>query len=168
LPVKAIYAGSFDCYTNGHNDIVRKAAALFDELHIVIANNSEKQRRFPAELMLDAIRETVAEEGIDNCSVSICSGMVAEYCIENDIRYFVRGLRNSLDYNYEENIAAANKLIAPNLETIYFRAENSAISSSLIDEMIKYNQDIANLVPPAVRRAIFKYLGEQAQIKTNP
>ncbi len=149
--MKAIYAGSFDCYTNGHHDIVRKAAAIFTQVHIVIANNSEKRRRFPVDPMVEAIRQTLAEDGLSNCIVCSTAGMVAEYCNEHGIKYFVRGLRDNLDYNYEESIAAANKLIAPQLETIYLRAENRAISSTLIAEMLKYGKDISGFVPEAVK-----------------
>ena len=151
---RAIYAGSFDCYTNGHHDISKKAARLFDELHIVIAINSQKTRRFPAEEMAEAIRESLREDGIDNCIITVCSQITADYCIENDVGYFVRGLRNSLDYNYEETIACANKLFAPELETIYLRAENAAISSSIVEEMFYYGKDISGLVPGPVYRLL--------------
>lgn len=132
--MNAVYAGSFDCYTNGHHDIVKKAAVLFDRLYIVIAVNSEKRRRYPAELMQTAIACT----------------------LENDIGYTIRGLRNRMDYDYEENIAAVNKLIAPNLETVYFRADNNGISSSLIAELSKYRKDFSGLVPPAVNELMLQ------------
>lgn len=132
--MNAVYAGSFDCYTNGHHDIVKKAAVLFDRLYIVIAVNSEKRRRYPAELMQTAIART----------------------LENDIGYTIRGLRNRMDYDYEENIAAVNKLIAPNLETVYFRADNNGISSSLIAELSKYRKDFSGLVPPAVNELLLQ------------
>ena len=132
--MNAVYAGSFDCYTNGHHDIVKKAAVLFDRLYIVIAVNSEKSRRYPAELMQTAIART----------------------LENDIGYTIRGLRNRMDYDYEENIATVNKLIAPNLETVYFRADNNGISSSLIAELSKYRKDFSGLVPPAVNELLLQ------------
>ena len=69
--MKAVYAGSFDCYTNGHHDIVRKASRLFDEVHIVIAVNSSKKRSYPAEQMAEAIRAALEREGLSNCKVSI-------------------------------------------------------------------------------------------------
>ena len=132
--MNAVYAGSFDYYTNGHHDIVKKAAVLFDRLYIVIAVNSEKRRRYPAELMQAAIART----------------------LENDIGYTIRGLRNRMDYDYEENIATVNKLIAPNLETVYFRADNNGISSSLIAELSKYRKDFSGLVPPAVNELLLQ------------
>lgn len=132
--MNAVYAGSFDCYTNGYHDIVKKAAVLFDRLYIVIAVNSEKRRRYPAELMQTAIART----------------------LENDIGYTIRGLRNRMDYDYEENIATVNKLIAPNLETVYFRADNNGISSSLKAELSKYRKDFSGLVPPAVNELLIQ------------
>mgnify|MGYP002868985446 CR=1 FL=1 len=151
---KAIYAGSFDCYTNGHHDIVRKASRLFDQLYIVVSCNSEKVRRYPVAEMIGAIRESLAQDGITNCVVDSCDGVVADYCLAHQIGYFVRGLRNSLDYNYEETIACANKLIAPALETVYLRADNAAISSSIVDEMLRYGKDFSGLVPKPVYRVL--------------
>ena len=154
--MNAVYAGSFDCYTNGHHDIVKKAAVLFDRLYIVIAVNSEKRRRYPAELMQTAIARTLENDCLTNCTVCIHDGVVADFCIENDIGYTIRGLRNRMDYDYEENIAAVNKLIAPNLETVYFRADNNGISSSLIAELSKYRKDFSGLVPPAVNELLLQ------------
>ena len=86
----------------------------------------------------------------------IHDGVVADFCIENDIGYTIRGLRNRMDYDYEENIAAVNKLIAPNLETVYFRADNNGIPSSLIAELSKYRKDFSDLVPPAVNELLLQ------------
>ncbi len=155
--MRAVYAGSFDCYTNGHHDIVKKASAMFEKLYIVVAANSEKSRRYPADLMADAINCTLKEEGITNCVVQVYEGVIADFCNENDIGYTIRGLRNRMDYDYEENIAAVNKLIAPKLETIYFRADNSGISSSLIAELSKYRKDFSGLVPRAVNNLLLEY-----------
>ena len=77
--MNAVYAGSFDCYTNGHHDIVKKAAVLFDRLYIVIAVNSEKRRRYPAELMQTAIARTLENDGLTNCTVRIHDGVVADF-----------------------------------------------------------------------------------------
>ena len=148
--MKAVYAGTFDCYTNGHHFIVRKACRLFDEVHLVIAENLEKKRVYPAAAMAGAIKETLRREHIGNCRVSIYHGLVAEYCQENQINYFVRGLRNNLDYSYEENVAEVNKLINPEMDTIYFRAEDIAISSSMVKELHSFGRDVSCYVPPAV------------------
>ena len=147
---KAIYPGSFDPFTNGHLDIVKKAAALFDEVDVVIGVNSNKRRTFAAEAMKLAIEKTLQELGLHNVSVIIHDGLVAAYAKENDIPYMIRGLRNNMDYNYEENIAEVNKLINPRLEYVYFRAENVAVSSSMVKELRSYGRDISPYVPKAI------------------
>ena len=146
----AIYPGSFDPFTNGHLDIVLKASKLFDQVHILIGVNAAKTRSYDSQKMKLAIEKTLKERGITNCDVCIYEGLVAEYTKEKNIGYMIRGLRNNLDYNYEENIAEVNKLINPKLEYVYFRAENVAVSSSMVKEMNIYGKSAAKFVPPAV------------------
>ena len=147
---KAIYPGSFDPFTNGHLDIVKKSAALFDEVHVVIGVNSQKKRTFEAESMRKAIEQVMESLGITNVKVEVYEGLVAEFARQNQIRYMIRGLRNNMDYNYEENIAEVNKLINPDVENIYFRAENVAVSSSMVKELYTYGRDISKYVPKKV------------------
>lgn len=147
---RAIYPGSFDPFTNGHLDIVKKAAALFDEVNVVIGVNANKRRTFSAEAMKPAIEKTLQELGLDNVTVTIHDGLVAEYAKQNDISYMIRGLRNNMDYNYEENIAEVNKLINPRMEYVYFRAENVAVSSSMVKELRSYGLDISPYVPKEI------------------
>ena len=147
---KAIYPGSFDPFTNGHLDIVKKSAALFDEVYVVIGINSAKRRAVDSELMKKAIEATVADLGLTNVRVAVYEGLVAQYAKENGIKYMIRGLRNNMDYNYEGNIAEVNKLINPTMEYVYFRAENVAVSSSMVKELHAYGQDISVYLPKAV------------------
>lgn len=153
---KAIYPGSFDPFTNGHLDIVKKAAALFDEVVVIIGVNPKKKRTFIAENMKRAIEDTMKENGIDNVSVIWLDGLVAQYAKEIGAQYMIRGLRNNLDYNYEENIAEVNKLVNPNLEYVYFRAENVAVSSSMVKELAHYEQDVSVYVPGSVYECMKK------------
>lgn len=150
----AIYPGSFDPFTNGHLDIVKKSALLFDKVYIVIGTNANKKRTFNCEGIKKAIEETLVQNNITNCTVCVYEGLVAQFAKENDIKYMIRGLRNNMDYNYEENIAEVNKLINPRMEYIYFRAENVAVSSSMVKELFSFNQDISKYVPAP----IFKYI----------
>ena len=150
--MKAIYAGSFDCYTNGHHHIVRQACRVFEELHIVVADNINKKRIFPPEDMVKVILQSLEEDGITNCRVCAYNRLIADYCNENQIDFLVRGLRNSMDYSYEENVASVNKLINPRLESIYFRADNAAISSTMVREMLTYGRDVSSYVPGPVWR----------------
>lgn len=150
----AIYPGSFDPFTNGHLDMVKKAAKLFDSVHILIGVNANKKRTYSSLQMQKAIEETLRNNHISNCEVIIYGGLVAEYTKKNGIKYMIRGLRNNMDYNYEENIAEVNKLINPELEYVYFRAENVAISSSMVKELNYYGKGILNFVPEPVWRVI--------------
>ena len=150
----AIYPGSFDPFTNGHLDIVRKASEIFDKVYVVIGVNAEKRRSFPADRIAAAITETIAQHGIQNCVVVIWEGLVAEYARMMGTDYMIRGLRNNMDYNYEENVAAVNKLINPKLEYVYFRSNNVAVSSSMVKELHSYGKDVSEFVPAAVMRLL--------------
>ena len=150
----AVYAGSFDPFTVGHLDIVRKASRIFDSVTVLIGKNSEKKRSFPAEDMRDAIEKVLAFEKLDNCKVVVDEGIVADYCKEHGISFVVRGLRNNMDYNYEENIAKIIELINPELECVYLRANNEAISSSMVKELLLYGKDISDFVPVVVKEKI--------------
>jgi len=151
---KAIYPGSFDPFTYGHMDTVRKAAKLFDEVYILIGVNSKKKRNYDTEAMKAAIEQALLDESITNGIVCVYEGLVAEFARDNGIGYMIRGLRNNMDYNYEENIAEVNKLMNPDMETVYFRADNSGISSSMVRELLGYGRDVSKYVPAAVCRIL--------------
>ena len=150
----ALYAGSFDPYTNGHHGIVKKACALFDEVVVMIAVNVQKKRSGDAEAMRAAIQQALEADGLDNAKAVTHAGLVADYCAEHGIGWYVRGLRNSMDYNYEENLAQVNHLINPALESIYLRSDEPAISSSMVRELQSFGKDIKNYVPAAVWKVI--------------
>ena len=149
----ALYAGSFDPYTNGHHAIAKKAAALFDEVVVMIAVNLEKKRAFDAEAMRRAIQQALDADGL-NARAVIHTGLVADYCAERDILWYVRGIRNNMDYNYEENIAQINHLIDPRLESIYLRSDEPAISSSMIRELLAFGKTVGAFVPGPIREII--------------
>lgn len=151
---EAIYAGSFDPFTNGHLDIIKKASKLFDKVVIVVAINKNKSRTYNTDKMCSAIEVTLKENNITNCIVGSWDGLIADLMYSWEINYLIRGLRNVTDYNYEENMAIVNKLINPNIEYVYFRADNAAISSSMVKELNNYRQDISAFVPEAVLNII--------------
>lgn len=147
---KALYAGSFDPFTNGHLDIAKEASELFDEVYICVAHNPNKKRTTDEYNMVDAIRDTLKENGIYNAYVLVIDGLVADFCMKNNIEYLVRGLRNTSDYMYEENIAKINAEVNPNLKTVYFRAKNDVISSSMVRELYNYGKDISAYLPKEI------------------
>lgn len=150
----AIYPGSFDPFTNGHLDMVKKGCELFEKVYILIGVNADKKRTYDSGLMKDAICKVLEDNGINNCEVVVHEGLVAQYMKDNNIKYMIRGLRNNMDYNYEENIAEINKLINPELDYVYFRAENVAVSSSMVKELKSYGKDVSKFVPEAVLQVI--------------
>lgn len=151
MSTKAIYAGSFDPFTNGHLNIVRKASKLFDEVHVVVAANAGKRRAFSSFEMSRAVSQTVKKEKLGNVYVCVYDGLVGEYAQKIGAQYLVRGLRNQVDFGYEENIAEVNKMVYPELETVYLRADNSAISSSMVRELRSYGKDVSEFLPMAVQ-----------------
>ena len=145
----ALFAGSFDPYTVGHHAIVRKAAALFDEVVVLIGVNIEKRRAFDAEAMRRAIQAAIDADGL-NARAVIHTGLVADYCAQNGIRWYVRGLRSAADYSYEENAAQVNHMINPDLETVYLRGDAPAVSSSMIRELMAFGRPVDAFVPESV------------------
>lgn len=142
-----LYAGSFDPFTNGHLSIVKEASLIFDKVYVVVASNSEKSRFMNMDYSLVYIQTAINKAGIENVEVLSCDTMVALMCENLGVDYLVRGLRNTTDYMYEENIAKINREINPNLKTIYLRGENDVISSSMVRELLKYGHDVSKYVP---------------------
>jgi pantetheine-phosphate adenylyltransferase len=153
---KAIVAGSFDPFTNGHLTIVKKAAAIFDEVIVAIGTNVNKKRNYDSKEMCEAINKTLIFSGLTNCKCVVVSGPIATYCEDNDIKYTVRGLRNNMDFHYESEITKINRLINPKLETVYLPADNDAISSSMVREFLQLNLSIKDYVPSDVLKFIYK------------
>lgn len=144
----AIFPGSFDPFTKGHQDIVLRGLALFDEIIVAIGYNSAKsQRYFPIEFMVEKINETFRDE--PRISVQTFSELTAEFARRNGARYLLRGLRNTTDFEYENSIAQVNRQLNPELESVFLITSPAfaAISSSIIREVHRYNGDVSSLIP---------------------
>lgn len=150
------YPGSFDPFTNGHLHVVKSASKLFDKVVIGIGINSEKQRRFPKEIMEDAIKECLIENNLLNVEVITYDDLSIDAAIKCNANYMIRGLRNDMDYHYEENFAQINEELA-NLDTIYIRSGKFGfISSTMIMDLINNKRDISNYVPRTIINKIIK------------
>jgi pantetheine-phosphate adenylyltransferase len=144
----ALFPGSFDPFTRGHEDIVLRGLNLFDEIIIAIGYNSGKtQRYFPIEFMLEKITQTFGNH--PSISVQVYSELTAEYARKNKAKFLLRGLRNTTDFEYENSIAQVNKQLYVELESVFLitSPQFAYISSSIIREVHKYKGDISQLIP---------------------
>lgn len=152
----AFYPGSFDPFTNGHLHVVKTACKLFDMVIIGIGINSKKKRRFSNEIMKKAIEKTLSAENIENAKVIIYDKLSVDIAKENNCSFLIRGLRNDMDYQYEESLAQMNEDIS-GLDTIYLRSGLLGfISSSMVTELINHNKDVSKYLPKEVYLAIKK------------
>ncbi len=151
---KAVFPGSFDPLTVGHEDIVKRALPLFDEIVIAIGVNTQKKYLFPLEKRTQWLKETFAE--YDNVSVETYEGLTVKYCLSIGATYILRGIRSAADFEYEKTIAHLNESMAPGLETVLILAkpEFSSISSTIVREIVIGNGDVSKFVPAAVLRGI--------------
>lgn len=148
------YAGSFDPFTNGHLHVIERSARLFDKVIVGIAVNSAKARRFPQEPMEKAMREVFRREGLTNVEVVAYEDLTVDVAKKYGATYLVRGLRNNMDYEYEENISSINEEIS-GLDTVYIRAGKlGTLSSSMIMDLLRYNKDVDQYLPPEVQEVI--------------
>lgn len=143
----AIFPGSFDPFTKGHEDIVLRGLKIFDEIIIAIGNNSSKQRYIPIEDMVGKIEETFV--GNANVKVQVYQGLTSSYAREVNARYILRGLRNTTDFEYENTIAQANLSLNNELETVFLITSPALayISSSIVRDIHKYNGDVSAFLP---------------------
>jgi pantetheine-phosphate adenylyltransferase len=161
----AVYPGSFDPFTNGHLDVVSRAARIFDTVTIAVLENRRKANSnlFPIEQRLEIIREATAH--ITNVEVDSFRGLTAEYARERGVAVLVRGLRAVSDYEFELQIAHLNRQLNANLETVFILAATrwSFVSSSIVREVASYGGDVSKLVPPASNRAIVEHFARASQ-----
>lgn len=144
------YAGSFDPFTNGHLHVVETSAKLFDKVIVAIGAHSNKEKRFNKNKMRDAIEKVLKSRNLDNVSVIIYDGFTSDIALKNGTTFLIRGLRNGMDYQYEENISTINE-VTSNLDTIYIRAGKlGSISSSMVMELLQYNKDVSDYVPKEI------------------
>lgn len=146
----AIFPGSFDPFTRGHESLVHRVLPLFDELIIAIGINSHKSYYFSLEKRKRWIEETFA--GVSKVSVESFSGLTIDYCRSKNARFIVRGLRTTADLEFEKAIAQMNKAMADEIETLFIlpTPELSAINSTIIRDIVRNGGDASKFVPEAI------------------
>ena len=147
----AFFPGSFDPITKGHEDIVRRAIPMYDQIIVALGVNSSKNYMFSFEQRLKWIKDTFKD--CTNIKVISYEGLTIDACKKYNAKYILRGLRNSNDYEYEKSIAMMNQALAPDIETVYLNTppEWSAISSTIIRDIIKNQGDSAAFLASGVQ-----------------
>jgi pantetheine-phosphate adenylyltransferase len=150
----AIYPGSFDPITNGHLDVARRAATMFDRVIVAVARNAEKTPMFSVQERVALARGAV--QNVKNVTVEAFDGLLVEYARRKKALVIVRGLRAVSDFEYELQLALMNRRLEPRVETIFLapKDEYTFISSRMVKEIAKLGGDVGAFVPPAVKRAM--------------
>lgn len=156
-PRCAVYSGTFDPFTLGHEDVVRRAAGLFDRLVIAVAVAHHKKTLFSLDERVRQVEQAVqslAEAG--RISVLPFDGLIMDFCAQQQASAVVRGVRNLTDFDYEAQMAAMNRKLRPQVETVFLLpdAPLQCISSTLVREISKLGGDVSQMVSPAVAAAL--------------
>ncbi len=150
----ALYAGSFDPITRGHEDLMLRSLAYVDRLIVAVATNSTKNPIFTVQERVDLIRATVSNES--RITVKSFDGLLVEFAAQEGAQLLIRGLRAVSDFEYEYQMALMNRHLSPKLETVFMvpSLDTTYISASLVREIARYGGDVSSLVHPAVAAAL--------------
>lgn len=160
MKTTAVYPGTFDPVTLGHLDIIRRGAALFDRLVVAVAVNIDKKRLFPAADRIGFLeRETAGLPGVEVCAMN---GLLVDFAKEIGAVAILRGLRAVSDFEYEFQMAAMNRKLRPDVETVFLMSGESTtfISSRLVKEIAGMGGDVRPFVPPSVIPELQRRMGE--------
>jgi len=156
----AVYPGSFDPVTHGHIDVVRRAAAVFDRVIVAVLANPRKQPLLATEdrvaILRRSLDETLARATAGRLEVAAFDGLTVDFCHAREATFIVRGLRAISDFEAEIQLAHNNRILAPDVDTVFFMTslEHSYVSSSLVKEIATFGGDVSGMVPPAAVEAL--------------
>jgi pantetheine-phosphate adenylyltransferase len=161
----AVYPGSFDPITNGHLDIVERAATVFDTLIVAVLENPKKAPLLSVTERIDVIRQAldVAGAPAERIEVAAFDGLTVDFAKQHAASAIVRGLRAISDFETEMQLAHNNRVLAPAIDTVFFMtsAANSYVSSSLVKEIASFGGDVSRMVPMAAREALARALARR-------
>jgi pantetheine-phosphate adenylyltransferase len=154
----AVYPGSFDPITNGHLDIVARASAVFDTVVVAVLANPRKAALLGVEDRIRIIGEALADTGLaaGRVQVTAFDGLTVDLCRTRGAGAIVRGLRAISDFETEMQLAHNNRVLAPDIDTVFFMTSvaNGYVSSSLVKEIARFGGDVSAMIPPAAQRAL--------------
>jgi pantetheine-phosphate adenylyltransferase len=153
----AVFPGSFDPFTVGHEALVRRALPLFEKVIIAVGENAEKKTLFSIEMRIKMISKVFEEES--RVEVMRFSGLTVDFCRKHNAGYIVRGLRTSADFEYERALGQMNRKMAPGVDTIFLltSTEHTPVNSTIVRDIIKHGGDASPFVPASIN--ISDYLG---------
>lgn len=146
----AVFPGSFDPVTKGHENIVRRSAPLFDEIILAVGVNADKKPYFPLEKRLEWLKMVFSD--VKNVSVDHYSGLTVDYCVTKNANYILRGLRTSADFEFERSVGQINRMLNPQIEIVFMLTppEYTPVNSSIVRDIHRNGGDIQLFVPASV------------------
>jgi pantetheine-phosphate adenylyltransferase len=158
-PLTAVYAGTFDPLTLGHEDLLRRASALFGRLIVAVAAGHHKRTLFTADERLEIAREATAH--YKNVEVMPFRGLLRDFMVQNGGKVVVRGVRGATDYDYEFQMAGMNRQLMPDVETIFMTPGDryAFVSSTFVREIATLGGDVSGFVAPSVLRRLQERVG---------
>lgn len=160
----AIFPGSFDPFTIGHESIVIRSLSLFDKIIIMIGYNANKKSFFPIEKRIEWINQVF--KNVDKVEVRLHDGLTVDFCKEVGARYILRGLRTSADFEYERAIAQINKKMHPEIETVFMLTlpEHTPVNATIIRDIIFHGGDASMFLPKGLNMEEFKGNSKNSKI----
>jgi pantetheine-phosphate adenylyltransferase len=154
----ALYPGSFDPVTNGHLDVLSRALGVFDQVVVAVLENPRKTPLLPTETRVVVLETAIRDAGIDpdHATVATFDGLTVEAAETHGARWIVRGLRAISDFEAEGQLAHNNRVLAPDVDTVFFMTsvEYGYVSSSLVKEIAGFGGDVSTMIPPAAMTAL--------------
>ena len=157
----AVYPGSFDPVTNGHLDVIERGSQLFDKVIVGVLHNSAKSPLFSVEERVNILKEATAH--LNNVEIVAFSGLSVEFARKCGAKVIIRGLRAITDFEYELQMAQTNRVLAPDIDTMFLTTslEFAYLSSTTVKEVATFGGDISKFVPEFVSREVYKKLGNR-------